>query len=140
MRYVMNHPGPGQEYAVGALMSTPARQPSATSNGVVRIIGYPGTMPVPTPRPAALPETAAGTRSNQPSYAAPNMMLPSIYYTTPHGMHPPVALLRTNPLPVPAVQIYNMPRISQRMRRVGGQTQIGQPQVAQSWPQWRGQG
>jgi hypothetical protein len=104
----------------------------------MHLVGHPGTMPVRTPRPNALPETAAGTRSNQPSAHAPDAMYPSIYYPLADNCHPPVGLFRDNQMPVPATRIYNMPRVAQKTRRVGGQSQIGQPAVIQTWPQWRG--
>lgn len=138
VRYTMQDPGEGPPGRAGALMPSPARDPKATTGGLVHVYGHPGTMAVSTPRPAALPPISQ-TRLTQPSYCSPDMMFPSIYYTTPASMHPPVSLLRTNPMPVPATSIAALARISQRMRRVGGQSQITQPQVAQVWPQWKGQ-
>ncbi len=138
MRYSMNDPGGGPPGRAGAMMPVPAVDPKASTGGTVHVFGQPGTMGVPTPKPAALPMISQ-TRATQPSWASPDVMFPSIYYTTPENMHPPVALLRTNPLPVPATPVYALARIAQRMRRVGGQSQIGQPQVSQTWPQWKGQ-
>lgn len=134
MRYTMNDPG--VPHAVGALMPTPAVMPVSSKGALVRIFGQPGTMGVPAPHPSAIPETAAGIRANQPSRCAPDVLFPSIYYTTPENMHPPVALLRDNEMPVPAVRVYNLPRVAMRGRRVGGQNQVGQPAVAQTWPEW----
>lgn len=137
MRYVMQDPrAPGRP--VGALMPQPAIQPSASTNGLMHLVGHPGDRAIPSPRPAALPPTAAGTRSNQPSYASPDVMYPSIYYAKADNCHAPVSLLRDNQMPVPAMHIYNMPRVSMRMRRVGGQSQVAQPAVRQTWPDWRG--
>lgn len=137
MRYSMLDPrAPGRP--VGALMPQPAIMPTASSNGLMRVHGSPGTTPIRAPKPNALPQTAAGTRSNQPSYVSPDVMYPSIYYPTAEHCHPPVGLFRDNQMPVPARRVYNMPRIAQKTRRVGGQSQIGQPAVIQTWPQWRG--
>lgn len=137
MRYSMLDPrAPARP--VGALMPQPAITPSASSNGLMHVIGFPGNRKVRTPRPGALPETAAGTRSNQPSHCAPDAMYPSTYYPLADNCHPPVGLFRDNQMPVPARRIYNMPRVAQRKRRTGGQSQIGQPAVIQTWPQWRG--
>lgn len=137
MRYSMMDPrAPGRP--VGALMPQPAIQPSASTNGLMHVVGHPGDMAVKAPKPNALPQTAAGTRANQPSYMSPDVMIPSIYYPRADNCHPPVGLFRDNQMPVPATRVYNMPRISQKTRRVGGQSQIGQPAVIQTWPQWRG--
>lgn len=136
MRYSMMDPQANR--SPGGMMPQPAISPSASSNGLMHLIGQPGTMGVPAPKPAALPQTAAGTRSNQPSYMSPDVMFPSIYYPLADNCHPPVGLFRDNQMPVPARRIYNMPGIAQKMRRVGGQNQIGQPAVRQTWPQWTG--
>lgn len=139
MRYVMLDPhAPGRP--VGALMPQPAIIPSASTNGLLspHVHGYPGTRGIRSPRPAAIPETAAGWRLNQPSRVSPDTMYPSQYWATAENCHGPAGLFRDNQLPVPAVRIYNMPRVSMRRRRVGGQNQIGQPAVSQTWPQWKG--
>lgn len=138
MRYHMNMAGVPVN-AMAALMPQPTTSTRASSGGLVRVHGYPGTQAVPSPRPGAIPPTSFDPRT-QPSHCSPDVMFPSIYYPTPENMHPPVSLLRDNPMPVPAVQIYNMAGVAQRMRRVGGQSQIGQPAVIQQWPQWRGTG
>jgi hypothetical protein len=137
MRYSMMNPNAAMR-PVGALMPQPAIMPSASSNGLMRVHGYPGTMRVNAPKPGALPQTAAGIRSNQPSYQSPDYSYPSIYYPTAENCHGPAGLFRDNQMPVPAVHVYNMPRIAQKMRRVGGQSQIGMPAALQTWPQWRG--
>lgn len=138
MRYTMNDPGAGPPGRAGALMPIPAMQPKASTGGLVRLVGHPGNRAVPAPKPAALPMISQ-IRETQPSYVSPDAMFPSQYYPLADNMHPPVALLRTNPMPVPAIGVYQLARVSQRMRRVGGQSQIGQPQAVQAWPQWKGQ-
>lgn len=137
-RYTVNDPGAGPPGRAGALVPVPAVDPKASTGGLVELYGHPGTMAVSTPKPAALVPISQ-QRDTQPSFCAPDTSWPSIYYTTPANMHPPVSLLRTNPMPVPAASVYQLARVAQRMRRVGGQSQIGQPQVVQTWPQWRGQ-
>lgn len=138
MRYHMNMGGVPAS-ALAALLPQPTTSTGASSGGLVRVHGHPGNRAVPTPRPSAIPPTSLNPLT-QPSHCSPDMMFPSIYYTTPENMHPPVSLLRDNPMPVPATRVYNAPGIAQRMRRVGGQSQIGQPAVVQTWPQWRGTG
>lgn len=137
MRYSMLDPR-APNRPVGALMPQPAIMPSASSNGLMHVVGYPGNRRVPVAKPAALPQTAAGTRTNQPSYCAPDAMYPSTYYPLADNCHAPVGLFRDNQMPVPAVRVYNMPRVAQKTRRTGGQSQIGQPAVIQTWPSWRG--
>jgi hypothetical protein len=119
-------------------MPQPAIMPTASSNGLMMVEGYPGTRMVRTPKPNAIPETAAGTRGNQPSYQSPDYMIPSTYFPRADNCHGPVGLFRDNQMPVPAVRYYNMPRVAQKTRRVGGTSQIGMPAALQTWPQWKG--
>lgn len=138
VRYTMVDPGAGPPGRAGALMPTPAVMPKASTGGLVYVAGAPGNMPIPAPKPEAIPPNAA-VRTTQPSYCAPDVLFPSKYVASAKNMHPPVGLLRTNEMPVPAVSPYSLPGVAQRMRRVGGQSQIMQPLALQSWPQWRGQ-
>ena len=139
MRYSMVDPGGGPPGRAGALMPTPTTTPRASSGGLVRVFGAPGTMPVPAPRPSAIPPVSADPRT-QPSACAPDYMLPSVYVPSAANMHPPMCLQRINELPVPAISPYALPRIAQRSRRMGGQNQVVQPPVVQTWPAWRGGG
>ena len=140
MRFTMDTTGTPAS-ATGALLPIPAvASLNANTYGGTHIFGQPGTMGIPAPKPNSIPETAAGWRGNQGSYCSPDVWFPSIYYTTPENNHPPVNLLQDNPMPVPAVSPRQLPGISQRMRRVGGQNQVGQPGAIQTWPQWTGQG
>lgn len=138
VRYGVIDPGAGPPGRLGALMPIPARDPKAFTGGLVHLVGHPGTVGIPTPRPAASVPISRVPQT-QPSHVSPDMMWPSAYWPLADNMHPPVSLRRTNPLPVPAATVYQLARISQRMRRVGGQSQIGQPLAIQTWPQWRGQ-
>ncbi len=128
-------------YARAALIPIPsAASTRASTGGLVHVVGHPGDRAIPVSKPGAIPETAAGWRGNQPSYNSPDVMYPSTYYTTAANMHPPVGLLRDNPMPVPARSLFALPGISQRGRRIGGQSQIVQPAVVQVWPAWRSGG
>lgn len=136
MRYTISMAGVPSR-ALGALMPQPTTSPRASSGGLVEVVGHPGDMTIPAPKPQAIIPISQ-SRLTQPSYCAPDLLMPSIYYPTAANMHPPVSLARETPMPVPARSVLNLPRRSMRMRRVGGQSQIGQPAVIQSWPQWRG--
>lgn len=139
VRYTMVDPGAGPPGRAGAMMPTPAIMPKASTGGLVHVAGAPGNLAVPAPKPCAIPPNAA-VRTTQPSYVSPDVMFPSKYVASAAHMHPPVNLQRYNELPVPAVSPYALPGIAQRMRRVGGQSQVRQPLALQTWPQWRGQG
>lgn len=132
--YVTADIGPG---AAPAAMPTLTVPWTSSSYGLVHVHGQPGTQAVPAPKPAALPPISQ-VRQTQPSYVAPDAIYPAIYTASVDNMHPPMGLLRDNPMPVPARNLYNMAGVAQRGRRVGGQSQIGQPAVAQTWPEWLG--
>lgn len=138
MRYTVNAPT-GRPDAAGALMPGIPRTPAASSRGIVQVYGQPGTQGIAAPRPSALPQISGDPRT-MPSRTSPDVMFPSLYRASAAGMHAPVAVRSTNELPVPAGRLVNMPGIAQRSRRVGGNTQIPQPRVVQTWPAWRGAG
>jgi hypothetical protein len=116
----------------GALTPTLPTTPAGTTYPQVRVYGQPGTQGIPSPRPAAIPPNAM-VASTQGSHRAPDWFFPSIYYTTPANMHPPVGLFRDNELPVPATPLRALPRVRMRARRTGGATDIRQPAVVQRW-------
>lgn len=99
-------------YGAGAFMPTPARNPVASSYGLVHIDGSPGTDPVPSPRSAGLPALTAvgrGANSAQGSDVAPDVILPAIYIPRAQNMGPVadvglgLARRRLNELPVRAI-------------------------------------
>lgn len=100
-------------YGTGAFMPQPARNPVASSYGLVVIDGSPGTMPVSTPRPPATPSQTARPQGDRNSAASsdvsPDFMLPCIYIPRAANMGPTgdvglgMARRRLNELPVRAV-------------------------------------
>ena len=134
MRYWMLGAPPGP--AGGALM--PGMPPSAraTTYWQVKIWGQPGTQGIPAPKPEGVVPTSQNRR-NQGSYNSPDVIFPSLYYTTPENMHAPVSLFRDNPLPVPAVGAFNgvarLPNPAMNRRPVAGRNAIGWPAVVTRW-------
>jgi hypothetical protein len=98
-------------YGAGAFMPAPARNPVASSWGLVHVEGAPGTNPVPSPAPCAVPSlTVQGGRdSAQGSNVAPDVILPAIYTASARNMGPAadagfgMARRRLNELPVRAI-------------------------------------
>lgn len=100
-------------YGAGAFMPVPARNPVASSYGLVHINGSPGTNPVASPRPAATPSQTARPQGSKDSAAgsdvAPDYILPAIYIPSARNMGPEMdtglgmARRRLNELPVRAV-------------------------------------
>lgn len=104
-------------YGAGAFMPSPARNPVASSYGLVRIDGAPGTEPVPSPRPASVPSlTRSGGRdAAQGSAVAPDVILPAIYIPSADNMGPAadtglgMARRRLCELPVRAIDPGRLP-------------------------------
>jgi len=134
MRYfTMNAPGGAN---AAALVPQLPVTPRALTYPQVRIIGQPGTQGISAPRPNSLVPISQQS-TTQPSNCAPNVIFPSIYYTTPDNMHPPVSLFRDNQLPIPAVGNYGgvgaLPQAKMRRRRTGSSEQIGWPATVSRW-------
>ena len=138
MRYTTD--GVADPRVVGAFMPVMPVTPRATTYTQVRIIGQPGTMGIPAPKPHALPETMAGSRTNQPSYNSPDVIFPSLYWTPPDNMHVPVSLFRDNEMPVPALDRYRLAQVAMRQRRTGGQNAQAWPPAVQRWSALSGAG
>lgn len=125
------------ERTAPAFLPPPVRSVKSSSYGLIHVHGQPGTQPVPVHKPNAIPPGPL-PRTGQPSYNAPDVIYPDLYHVDP--LHGPVQLLRTNDMPVPARNVYQLPGVAMLGRRIGGQSQIVQPSVTQYWPQWTGPG
>lgn len=123
----------------GALMPGMPVTPRATTYRQVQIFGQPGTQGIPSPKPGAVVPISQ-SKLTQPSYCAPDVIFPSIYYTIPANMHPPVNLFRDNQMPVPAkgnfgaVGMLAPTAFKRRESGHGGQTPIDWPAVLQRFP------
>lgn len=126
----------------GAFAPIPATNPAASSWGLVHVTGAPGTIPVASPKPAALPDlTAAGAPNTaQGSDVAPNVIAPAIYVASVANMGPEadtglgLAVRRRNPLPVPAVDPTRIPVVAMSAPRVGGRGALPWPRSFQRYP------
>lgn len=108
MRYFMLGPGSRDARGTAFMPGLPVTA-KASSYRAVKIDGQPGTRPIPSPRPVAIPPSAM-VRTNQPSNVSPDVFFPAIYTPYADNMHPPVGLGRHNEMPVPAVDLYKFPR------------------------------
>lgn len=148
MRYrVSDLPAKG----VGAFMPLPTLGPAASSRGLTRVTGSPGTTPTPSPRPGFLPSLTAqgGVNSAQPGLAgSPDVFLPSVYVVYADNQGPSadaglgMAARRTNPLPVPSMDANRQPNLTgvAKPARMGGRQQVPWPRAFQRFPNWQGSG
>lgn len=127
--------------SMGAVLPSLTRTGSGATNGVCRVIGAPGTMPVPAPRPTAIPARSSNPHAARlaPSSNAPTVIRPSIYIATPHCGAPRVYRGADRISPVPAVRTDAV--VAQRMRtakRIGGRTVTRSVRTVIRWPQYGG--
>lgn len=122
----------------GAVLPAMTPTAQAATNGVCRVTGAPGTMPVRAPKPAALPPFGP-KRSAQPSYCAPDVIRPSLYIATPGCGRPPARILADTITPVPATKpvLVASNRMAQP-RRIGGRTVTRAARPLVRWPVYGG--
>lgn len=134
MRYrVLDLPVKG----TGAFLPTMPRNPIASSWGLVKLSGAPGTMPIPRPKAAAVPPISA-VRETQSTYVSPDVGLPDIYIPYPDNMGPSqhvnMAGRRLTPIPVPAVSWINTAMNAMTGSKIGGRAAMAWPRAFQRWP------
>lgn len=108
-----------------------------------RVFGRPGTMGVPVADPAAIREdvnslAAVGTFSTS---CAPNVIFPALYWEAdlPEDKEKfPGSVFSDDQMPVPAGRPANVIVADPYKARHGGQRQVIQPQVVQSWRGMKG--
>ena len=125
---------------LAAFMPTPygVTTPAASSQGVLRLVGYPGGLRVPSPAPAAHNDGELGGPYNQPSRCSPNYIAPSKYIarisrqTT--GLAPTSS---TNVIPAPAGATVRTAAQNQYKTRIGGRTTTPWFRQFVRWPTYR---
>ena len=123
----------------GAFSPTYSGTPTAATNGQNEVVGYPGTMRVPSPRPAAMNDYGLGGQLNQPSSCAPEWFLPSIYFSRVNNTQSfPGKTWSDNVLPVPALQPSGLIANWQHRTRVGGRTTTASNRPFVQWPTYNG--
>ena len=125
----------------GAFMPGLTRGAAPVTAGQLQagITGMPGTVQIPSPRPAALNDEGLGGPLNQPSAVAPNWFTPSIYIQRlSSSLHFPGKILSDHVLPVPAGNPGRTPLQWQHRFRIGGRTATGAVRPFIQWPTYGG--
>ena len=126
----------------GAFAVIPARSSTASFNSGNVVTGAPGTVPVPSPRPAALNDSELGGPYNQPSACGPNWFLPSIYVARIRrdNFHLSGGLYTDNLAPTAAGSWGLIPAQWQKRVRVGGRTVTSAFRPFTQWPTYGNNG
>ena len=120
-----------------------------------QLCGHPGTVAIPAPRPNL--DRGATAKALEGWYGSssdtPDHFRPALYYVRGDQEHAPVSLMRTNNMPVPAVDPYDLKpskptspssqaggtqttrlaQIAMRSWRTGGRKGTGWPVTPQRW-------
>jgi hypothetical protein len=144
MRYTVNAPTDTQGKYLGSALTPPLTRTAASWSSRGLVSGFPGTLPIRIGGPEALHPDFGDLVSGGTSYSqsAPDFILPALYREMGDGYgqheHAPVSRISDNQMPVPAVRPANVLVSNPYRARMGGQRQVYQPQVVQSWRGMRG--
>lgn len=119
----------------GAFCPLPAQTPMASSHGLVKVVGAPGTMPIPAPSPTRIwaPPISASLLT-QSSNVSLDIRTPDIYVTFADNMHGPLPTRVRNNIPVPATTAIYTARNAQIGRKMGTRVAMPWPRAFQRWP------
>lgn len=143
MRYVVHVPPKGVAPPLGAAITPRMTRTYAGWSSRGPVFGAPGTRAIPMPDPAAVPhdKTALATVGQFYTACAPNVIFPALYWEASPPLEKekfPASVFSDNQMPVPAGSPRNVVIADPYRARKGGQGQVVQPQVVQSFPAWRG--
>lgn len=127
------------KWGMGAFMPGLTRGGAPVSNGQNIIDGAPGTVPIPSPRPAALNDGELGGPYNQPSAVAPDVFYPALYtFRANPSVHFPGKLFGDSVVPVPAINLGRTALQTQHRFRLGGRTATDAMRPFTQWPVYGG--
>jgi hypothetical protein len=142
-RYTVHSPRKGTAPPLGAALTPSMTRTYAGWSSRGKIYGQPGTQGIPVSDPAAIREdvnslAAVGQFSTA---CAPNVIFPPLYWENdaPQDKEKfPGSVFSDNQMPVPALRAPNVYVFKPYVARKGGQRQVTQPQVVQTWRGLRG--
>ncbi len=138
MKFYAHMPRMGTAPPMGAALTPPMHKSVWAWSSRGKVYGQPGTRGIPIGDPAAVREdvNSLATVGVFFSGAAPNLIFPPLYWEADdplHKEHAPVSRVSDDQMPVPAGRAKGyLPGAPYRARK-GGQRQVVQPQVVQSW-------
>lgn len=143
MRYVVHVPPAGAAPPLGAAITPRMNRTAQSWSSRGPVYGAPGTRAVSAPAPAATSQGTIGLAATgvHRSSDAPNYIFPSLYWeaSLPQDKEKfPGSIFSDDQMPVPAGKPRNVVIADPYRARHGGQRQVVQPQVVQTFPAWKG--
>lgn len=127
------------KWGMGAFLPTLTFGGAPATNGQNQISGAPGTVRIPSPRPAAMDDSALGGPYNQPSSVAPDWFLPALYtFHANNTVKFPGRTFGDNVLPVPVPNVGRTAMQTQHRVRLGGRTATTNLRPWTQWPTYGG--
>lgn len=139
MRFVVHAPTNGVP-PLGSVLTPTITRTYAGWSSRGQIVGQPGTQAIPMADPAGVREdvNSLAAVGQFATSAAPNVIYPSLYYLVGKQEKAPVSVFSDNQMPVPAKRAPNVIVSRPYLARHGGQRQVYQPQVVQTWRGMKG--
>jgi len=138
MRFYAHLPRMGTAPPLGAALTPPMHRSVWAWSSRGKVFGQPGTMGIPVPDPAAMREDVNSLASVGVFFsgAAPNVIFPPLYWEDDDPLdkeHAPVSRISDDQMPVPVGRARGQIPADPYRARKGGQRQVVQPQVVQTW-------
>lgn len=142
MRFLVHAPTNGVP-PLGSVLTPTMTRTYAGWSSRGQIYGQPGTQAIPVDYPAAIKrgEKVRPAQGVSTSDNAPSVIYPSLYWEAAPPWDKekfPGSVFSDNQMPVPAVRPPNSIRAKPYLARHGGQRQVYQPQVVQTWRGMKG--
>jgi hypothetical protein len=142
VRYVVYGPTKGVP-PLGAVLTPQLTRTYAGWSSRGRIYGQPGTQAIPITNRETLSFGTNDLASVGTSFStqAPDVIYPPLYWEAEPGPlkeHAPVSRISDDQMPVPAIRPPNVLKSDPYRQRLGGQRQVYQPQVVQTWRGMKG--
>ena len=142
MRFLVHAPTKGVPF-LGTVMTPSMTRTYAGWSSRGPIYGQPGTKAIPIKDPGAM-HRGVNDLANVGTFStdcSPNVIYPPLYWEAALPLekeHAPVSRVSDNQMPVPATAAPNILRFRPYLARKGGQRQVYQPQVVQTWRGMKG--
>lgn len=140
MKYLVHAPTNTGQHLGSVLTPIPAR-PAVSWYSRGKVYGQPGTQGINVSGPSGVPQdtTARANMGVSRSSDAPDLIYPSLYWENDSPKEcAPVSVVSDNQMPVPAGRPANIIVMNPLQARIGGQRQVFQPQVVQTWRGMKG--